>query len=220
MKLRIVIIGALVALMALMLAAPAYAADKTYYTDPNVLNDETGIVVQIDHVQVSDMPTGYSVFNYPPSQYQFYTLYYRLSNPTNNTVKFQFRINFVDDQGREYTSEEFNLADVIEPGRQWNEQKEFAVFRNSTGVHLRWNHIDRYWNTMTTTNITLVTEVSPTPTVTVTPVVTQQPAVTATATPTPTPAQNNQNCIPFLPMAVIASGFGAVALVFNHKVRR
>lgn len=223
MKLRIVIITAF---LALLFVAPAYAADKTYYTEPQKLVDDSGVEIQIDHVKVSDMPTGYSVFNYPPSQYQFYTLYYWLANPTDQRIRYQFRINFVDDKGRVYTSEEFNLAEYIDPNKKLLDmmqfapnQKEFAVYRNASGVHLEWKHINRYWNNETTTNITLVEEVAPTVTITPTPEATESPTATpaaATATPTPSP----QTCLAFLPMALLAGGFGAAGLVVNRIGRR
>jgi len=189
MKLRIAIIAALMALIALMLAAPAYAADKTYYTEPQILTDDTGVVITIDHVKVSDLPEGYSVFNYPPTQYQFYTLYYTLSNPTDQRIRFQFNINFVDDKGRSFTSEEYNLAEWLNPNdRSTLQPKEFAVYRNASDVHLKWRHIDRYWNNETATTITLVEEIKSSPTITPTPEVTPTQMATPTATQSPTPA--------------------------------
>lgn len=189
MKLRIAIIAALMALIALMIAAPAYAADKTYYTEPQILTDDTGVVITIDHVKVSDLPEGYSVFNYPPTQYQFYTLYYTLSNPTDQRIRFQFNINFVDDKGRSFTSEEYNLAEWLNPNdRSTLQPKEFAVYRNASDVHLRWRHIDRYWNNETATTITLVEEIKSSPTITPTPEVTPTQMATPTATQSPTPA--------------------------------
>ncbi len=189
MKLRIAIIAALMALIALMLAAPAYAADKTYYTEPQILTDDTGVVITIDHVKVSDLPEGYSIFNYPPTQYQFYTLYYTLSNPTDQRIRFQFNINFVDDKGRSFTSEEYNLAEWLNPNdRSTLQPKEFAVYRNASDVHLKWRHIDRYWNNETATTITLVEEIKSSPTITPTPEVTPTRMATPTATQSPTPA--------------------------------
>ncbi|WP_424356974.1 hypothetical protein [Methanocella sp. MCL-LM] len=224
MKLRIMIITAL---LALLLVAPAYAADRIYYAEPAKLVDDNGIEIQIKDVKVSDMPTGYSIFNYPPSQYQFYTISYWIANPTDERIKYQFKINFVDEKGRVYTSEEFNLAGNIDPNKKLLDmmqypptQKEFAVYRNATGVYLQWEHIDRYLNEMKITNISLVQEAAPTATVTPVPTATAAPAATPTATPVPTATPGSQPCLPFLPMALIAGGFGTVGLIYNRMGRR
>ena len=224
MKLRIMIIAAL---MTLAFVAPAYAADKIYYAEPAKLVDDNGIEIQIKDVKVSDMPTGYSIFNYPPSQYQFYTISYWIANPTDERIKYQFKINFVDEKGRVYTSEEFNLAGNIDPNKKLLDmmqypatQKEFAVYRNATGVYLQWEHIDRYLNEMKITNISLVQEAAPTVTATPAPTATAAPTATPTATPAPTATPGSQPCLPFLPMALIAGGFGTVGLIYNRMGRR
>ena len=216
MKLRITIIAALMALMVLMLAAPAYAADKTFYTEPRILTDGTGVVVTIDHVKVSDMPEGYSVFNYPPTQYQFYTLYYTLANPTDQKIRFQFRINFVDTKGRIFTSEEYNLAEWLNPNDLSTLQpKEFAVYRNATDVHLEWKHIDRFWNNETMTRINLVEDIKSSPTITPTQVVTSTQVATPAATQSmkPTPA-------PGFELLLTLAGLGSVGLLVNRLTSR
>ena len=221
MKLRIMIIAAL---MTLLFIAPAYAADKIYYAEPAKLVDDTGIEIQIKDIKVSDMPTGYSVFNYPASQYQFYTVSYWIANPTDERIRYQFRINFADDKGRIYTSEEYNLAGNVDPNKKLLDmmqypptQKEFAVYRNATGVYLRWEHIDRYLNEIVTTNISLAEEAAPTATVVPSPTATPAPTATPVATPAPTETPGSQPCLPFLPMALIAGGFGAAGLIYSRS---
>ncbi|WP_048197747.1 hypothetical protein [Methanocella arvoryzae] len=223
MKLRIMIIAAL---MTLLFIAPAYAAEKIYYAEPARLVDDTGIEIQIKDIKVSDTPTGYSTFNYPPTQYQFYTVSYWIANPTDEQIRYQFRINFADDKGRIYTSEEYNLAGNVGPNKKLLDmmqypptQKEFAVYRNATGVHLRWEHIDRYLNVIVVTNITL-TEESPTATAMPSPTATPAPTATPVATPVPTEAPGSQPCLSFLPMALIAGGFGAAGLIYSRSGRR
>lgn len=219
MKLRITIIAALIALVAL--AAPAWAAEQTLYADPMKLTDDKGIVIEIDHVKVSDMPTGYSTFNYPPTEYKFYTLYYTLSNPTDERLRYQFLIHFVDDKGRSYTSEEFNLADWLNANSRTSLQpKEFAVYRNATGVHLEWTHINQYWRNETVTNITLVEAGTETAAATPTAEATPQPTATPTPTPTPTPTSASKPCLPFLPMVVLAGGAGAAGVFVKRLTGR
>ena len=221
MKLRILFI--IVTLILLLFATTVYAAnDKIFYPSQKLLQEDNGIIVEIDHIKLSDTSVGYSSFNFPPTDYKFYTLYYYISNPTNDSIKYEFRIHFVDDRGREYTSEEYNLAEVVNPHSRGPEQKEFAVYRNASGVYLRWDHINHYYNTVETTNITLVEDLGPTPTPATSPNATTM--ASASIPPTSTPAASStavpSPLSPAITMVSIAIGVSMISRISGIRYRR
>ncbi|HEY3272939.1 MAG TPA: hypothetical protein VGJ92_04200 [Methanocella sp.] len=195
-------------LLAFFVVAPALAApDTTYYTQPLVLNDDSGLKIEINSVVASDLPHG-SLFNtFPPDQFRYYTVYFTKYNPTDHDIRYQFNISFVDSNGTVYTTEDNILATGIGPGiRVADEPKEFPVARNATGLYIRWYHLNTYLNSYEWTNIALLTETPPTPTPTPAPTVKPTPtsAATPTATAKPTPADG---FLPVLAIGLVASGF-------------
>ncbi|HMK48099.1 MAG TPA: hypothetical protein VK436_15870 [Methanocella sp.] len=219
MKLRVFIT---IALIFLLFSTTVYAAkDRIFYPSQKLLQEDSGIIVEIDHIKLSDTSIGYSPFNFPPTEYKFYTLYYYISNPTNDSIKYEFRIHFADDQGREYTSEEYNLAEVVNPHSRGPEQKEFAVYRNASGVYLRWDHINHYYNTMETTNISLIEDLGPTATPAASPKATviASATVSPTSAPTTSPTVAPSTLSPYITIMSIAIGAGAISLI-SGRLRR
>lgn len=218
MKLKIVFIAVLLALI----ATPAIAEDITFFPSQTLLKDDKGVVVELDRVVISDEPRGYSIFNYPPEQYQFYTLYYHLTNPTDALINYQFIVTVVDQDGRHYASEEFNLAEGVDSGSRIPRTKEFAVYRNTTEAWLEWKHIDRELNVYEYTNINLTQEILPTatPVPTSTPYPVVEPTVTpGTVTATPAPTRGPGACLPFLPAGILIGGFGLVGIMTRRSLK-
>jgi hypothetical protein len=197
-------------LLAFLLIAPACAATiTTYYMTPAILSDDTGLQIELRDVTVNDQPLGSWIFQYPPSEYRYYVLYYTLYNPTSSDIRFQFQINFIDENGTIYETEDNTLATGVGAGKRVSDEiKEYPIPKNAKGLHLRWRHLDTFINDYVWTDINLSTHqsVTATPTgapssaATATP--TQAASPSATAKPSPT-----SGLLPLLAIGIVAGGF-------------
>lgn len=208
MKLKVALIATL---LAIFMVAPALAdADITYYTDPAILNDDSGIQIEVTSVIVSDLPDGSIGFSHPSELYRFYKVHYVLANPTDHEIRYQLNLTFKDSNGVTYTPESENLAQGLGAGiRVTDEMKEYAIPRSSTGVYMRWTHLNKYLNVYEYDNLQLKTQPVTTPTPTPTPTI----KATPTPTPTPTPKQTPVGgLLPVLAIGIVASGFVAYSI--------
>lgn len=210
MKVRITI---LTALLALLLITPAFAAETTYPI--NKIYDHNGIRIELEKIVESDTSDGYSPFNYPPSEYKFFKLYYYLSNPSQEDKRYQFKMYVQDESGKVYSSDEFTTAVSLPAGSRKAYIKEYAVYRNRSDFQLIWYDFD-YENFMDTTTYIKI-EAVPTPTPT--PLPTEVPQVSKVPTPTPTPAPTG-GCAPFLPLGLMLGGIGGMVLLARNHVNR
>jgi hypothetical protein len=168
-----------------------------------VLNDDSGLKIEINSVVASDLPRGSLLNTFPPDQYRYYTIYFTKYNPTDHDISYEFVINFIDSNGTVYTTEDNILATSVGPGiRVSDEPKEYPVARNATGLYLRWKHLNTYLNEYEWTNIALLSEATPTPAPSAKPSPTSAASPTATAKPTPA-----DGFLPVLAIGLVASGF-------------
>lgn len=205
MKLRFALMAAL---LAVFLIAPALAeTDKTFYTEPMILKDDSGVQIEFISMVASDhSDASYYPYTYSPSAYRFYKVTYVEANPTDHDIRYQFRLNMIDSNGTVYTTDDQVLGYGIGAGRRVPYSKEFPIPRNATGLYLRWYHINTYLNTEETTDIQLVPgeTATATPTGTTAPTATAVPSPTAMPTPTPKPTGLFE---PWLPLgALMAAG--------------
>jgi hypothetical protein len=193
-------------LLVFFMVAPALAEpDTTYYTNPSILKDDSGIQIELSEIVASDLPKGSIIFTYPPSEYRYYVLYYTLYNPTDQDIRYQFNITFMDSNGTSYTTEDNTLATSIGAGRRISDEiKEFPVPRNATGLHLRWYFINKDLNEREWRDINITEQAVATPTPTPVPTATATPTPAASPTATPTPADG---FLPLLAIGLVASGF-------------
>ena len=197
-------------LLAFFMIAPALAApDTTYYANPSILNDDSGLQIQINSIVASDLPRGSLIYTFPPDQYRYYTIYFTKYNPTNHDIRYQLNLTFMDSNGTMYTSEDNILATSVGAGiHVSDEPKEYPVARNATGLYLRWTHLNTYLNEYDWTNIQIgadqVASPTPTPTATATPTPPPTPSPTATAKPAPADG--------FLPLLAIGMVAGCLGL--------
>lgn len=187
-------------------ASPALAEpDTTYYTNPITLQDDSGLKIHLTQVVASDLPLGSYGFTYPSSDYRYYIIYYRTENPTDNAIRWQYDIRFVDSNNTEYKPASEIAGSTIPAKFQSTgaQPVEYAIPRNATGLHLRWYRLDSYLNVIVWENITLAAaaEATPAPTHAVT--ATPAPATSPTATPKPAPAEG---LLPVLAIGIAASG--------------
>jgi hypothetical protein len=203
--LRKILLAAL--LLAFFVVAPVLAEpDTTYYTQPMILKDDSGLQIELNYIVASDLPRGSLIYSFPPDQYRYYTIYFTKYNPTTHDIRYQFNITFMDSNSTVYTSEDNILATGIGPGiRVSDEPKEYPVARNATGLYLRWYHLNTYLNEYEWSNIALVSqpETTPTPTPAATAIPTSTPSASPTATAKPTPADG---FLPVLAIGLVASG--------------
>ncbi len=214
MKLEVIHMLRKIALAGILLAffviAPALAApDTTYYAQPAILNDDSGIQIEINNIVARDLPLGSLEGTYPPDQYRYYTVYYTKYNPTDHDIRYQLNFTFVDDNGSVYTTENNFLAAGIGAGRRISDEPmEFAVARNATGLKLKWTHINTHLNEYEWNLINVTTQPAATPTPTPAPTTAATPTATPTAVPTatakPAPADG---FLPLLAISLVASGF-------------
>jgi hypothetical protein len=212
MKLKITLIAALAAFL---IIAPAVAeSEKTYYPNPMILKDDSGLNIEITRVVAADLPLGSYIFTYPPSQYLYYQVYYTKSNPTDRDIRFQFKLLLVDSNGTEYSTVDPVLAYGVGAGRRVPEVKEYPVPRNATGLYMNWYHIENAVDEVIT-RIDLAEELPATPTPTVTPTATPVPP-TATPAPTPTPAGLEA----WLPLGAFAIAAGIAGICPSCRIKR
>lgn len=218
MKLKILLIAMLLALFAM---APALAAsDQIYYPEPMILKDDNGLQIELNSIVASDEPLGSISWTYPPSQYKYYRLYYTLYNPTDHDIRYQFNITFVDSNGTVYVPDEYLLASGIGAGRRVSDYvKEYPIPRNSTGLYMRWHHLNTYVNEYELTNIALQSQPAPTPTIvpTATPVTSATPVPSPTATAKSTPVSG---LLPLAALGIVACGFCAVRVYSDYIAKR
>lgn len=201
-------------LSVMIFITPALAADETYLISK--IYEHNNIRIELDKVIVSDQPVGYSPMNFPPSEYRFVRLYYTLSNPTDTTTKYQFKMFVQDDRGREYKSDEFTLAEVMPAGSRKNFVKEYAVYRNSTLVQLAWYDMDKETLNDINTYIRFDSMATPTPEPTATP----EPIVTIAPSEVPDTMPSVSKCLPMLPIAMVAGGFGGIGILIRRYLSR
>ena len=206
-KLKFALIAALAALL---LAAPALAAEpsRLYFTNPSILKDDSGLEIHLISVGASDTPRGSYEFAYPPSQYRFYILNYTVSNPTNQSLPFDLNvaIKFNDSNGTTYGPVDQMPYETIPAGKGGPNSAEYAIPRTAHDLSLVWTHLDRTFNTWTYTDVYLEPQAAATPTPTAGP--TANPTATATPTPTPTGLWE-----PLLPLTAIVAGAGIILLL-------
>lgn len=213
MKLKITLIAALAAFL---IIAPAVAeSEKTYYANPMILQDDSGLNIEITRVVAADLPLGSISFTYPPSQYQYYRVEYIKSNPTDKDIRFQFKLDLVDSNGTAYKTEDNVLAYGVGAGRRVPELKEYPVPRNATGLYLNWHHIENAVDEVIT-RIDLAADAPATPTPTVTPTATPVPPTPTPVPPTPTPAGLES----WLPLGAFAIAAGIAGICSSRRTRR
>lgn len=195
-------------LLAFFVIAPALAApDTTYYANPAILKDDSGIQIEINSIVARDLPDGSIIYTYPPDQYRYYKVYYTKYNPTDHDIRYQLNFTFVDDSGAIYTTENNFLAAGVGAGRRISDEPmEFAVARNATGLKLKWTHINTYLNEYEWNLIDVSMQQAATPTPTPAPTATATPTPTAVPTPTAKPAPAD-GFLPLLAISLVASGF-------------
>ncbi|RPH55418.1 MAG: hypothetical protein EHM89_17170, partial [Acidobacteria bacterium] len=121
------------------LAQPYPSPDQTFYLNPPILVDDSGIQIELHQVVASDVPLGSYNITFPPTEYRYYTVYYTRYNPTDHEIRYQFNITFVDRNGTVYETEDNTLATGIAAGRRVSDEvKEFHIPRDAAGLYLRW----------------------------------------------------------------------------------
>jgi hypothetical protein len=218
MKLKILLIATLLALFAI---APALAAsDQTYYADPMILKDDSGIQIELNSIVASDEPYGSITYSYPSSQYKYYRVYYTLYNPTDHDIRFQFDLTFVDSNGTVFTTDDNILGYGLGAGRRVSDYfKEYPIPRNASGLYMRWHHLNTYVNEYEWTNIAIQSQPAPTPTAvptaTAVPSATPVPSPTSTAKPTPV-----NGLLPLAALGMVVCGFCAVRVYSDYIAKR
>lgn len=209
MKLRAILI---IGLLACCLIAPAMA-DRVDYMDVTYSEDQNGepraLSVHLDKIVESDTSDKFSPAKFPADKYKFIALYYRLINPSNKSVYYEFNVSLKDQANRYFYSDV--ALDTVPAEDHYDRVMYFAVYRNSTNLQLVWTdkQVEPPWFHYETVIPIEFQDVTPTPSATATP--------TSTPTPTPTPAPSG-SCLTFLPLGLLIGSVGCVGILSRKYI--
>ena len=213
MKYRVILI---VGLLIICFIAPALA-DLTEPMDV-MYSENRAVTVRFEQVVESNTSDVLSPFTYPPSQYEYITLYYSLYNPSDSDVSYDFDISIQDQANDLFPANDFILAETVPAHSSLqNRVKHFAVYKNSTSLEFVWT--DKMPNPPWTDFITTIpiNFAPPSPPPTPTPMPTLLPTPTPTPVPTPVPGPLS-GCLPFMPIGAVIGGVGGMGLL-TKKLR-
>ena len=196
MKLRVILI---IGLLITCFIVPAFA-DLTMPMDV-MYSENRAVSVRFEQVVESNTSDVLSPFTYPPSQYEYITLYYSLYNPSDTDQYYEFNISIGDQANDIFPANDFILGETVPAhGSLQDRVKHYAVYKNATFLQFIWTDKDpnppwEHFNTYI-------------------PITFTAPAPTPTPTPTPTPAQGPlSTCLPFMPIGAVLGGVGGMGLL-------